>query len=80
MPAHLLLHKRELLEVALQEGHLLLLGLAVAVADDVVVLLLDLVELNFELDDLAHDREYPRRRINAERANIPSRSGSADHA
>ena len=48
----LLLHERELLEVALEEGHLLLLRLAVAVADHVVVLLLDLIELDLELNDL----------------------------
>ena len=42
----------ELLQIALQEGHLLLLRLAVAVPDDVVVLLLDLVQLNLELDNL----------------------------
>ena len=49
---HLLLHDRELLQVALEEGHLLLLGLAVGVADDIVVLLLDLVQLNLKFDNL----------------------------
>ena len=49
---HLLLHNRELLQVALQERHLLLLRLAVAVANHVVVLLLDLIELDLELNDL----------------------------
>ena len=50
--AYLLLDDSELLQVPLQEGHLLLLRLTVAVPDDVVVLLLDLVELNLELDHL----------------------------
>jgi hypothetical protein len=39
----LFLHQRQLLEIALQERHLLLLCLAVAVSDDVVVLLFDLI-------------------------------------
>lgn len=49
---NLFLHEGELLEVALQEGHLLLLRLGVAVTDHVVVLLLNLVELDLELDNL----------------------------
>lgn len=57
---HLLLHKRELLEVALKERHLLLLLLAVRVADDVVVLLLHLIQLNLELDHLRQAICEPR--------------------
>ena len=38
-----------------KEGHLLLLSLAVAVANDVVVLLLDLIELDLELNNLRHE-------------------------
>lgn len=41
-----------MLQVSLQERHLLLLGFAVAIANDVVVLLLDLIELDFEFDNL----------------------------
>jgi hypothetical protein len=48
----LLLNYCELLQVALQESHLLLLSFAVAIPDDVVVLLLDLIQLNFQLDNL----------------------------
>ena len=50
---YLLLNKRELFQIAFEERHLLLLGLGVAVADYIVVLLLDFVELNFELNDLS---------------------------
>ena len=50
---YLFLNQSQLLEVTLEEGHLLLLRLAVAVADDVVVLLLDLVELDLELHHLS---------------------------
>ena len=49
---YLLLNDCELLQVPLEEGHLLLLGLAVAVADDVVVLLFDFVKLDLELNNL----------------------------
>lgn len=48
----LFLNERQLLQVPLQERHLLLLSFAVAIANDVVVLLLDLIELNFQLDYL----------------------------
>ena len=40
---YLLLNQGKLLEVALQERHLLLLSFAITVADDIVVLLFDLV-------------------------------------
>lgn len=43
MRSNLFLDECQLLEVTLKERHLLLLRLAVAIADDVVVLLLDLV-------------------------------------
>ena len=46
------LHDGQLLEVALQESHFLLLGAVVGGAQDVVVLLASLVEGDFELDDL----------------------------
>jgi hypothetical protein len=49
---NLFLDQRQLLQVSLQERHLLLLGFAVAIANDVVVLLLDLIELDFEFDNL----------------------------
>jgi hypothetical protein len=49
---HLFLDQCQLLKVALQERHLLLLRLAVAVADNIVVLLFDLVQLNLELHNL----------------------------
>jgi len=49
---HLLLHQRQLLQIPFQERHLLLLSLAVAVPDDIVVLLFDFVQLNFEIDNL----------------------------
>ena len=48
----LLLYKCKLFEVTLEERHLLLLSLAVAVADDVVVLLLDFIELDLEFNHL----------------------------
>lgn len=68
MGTYLLLYEGELLQVALQEGHLLLLSLAVAVADDVVVLLLDLVKLNLELNNLCTCHKRLQRRIKSERA------------
>jgi hypothetical protein len=49
---NLLLDQRQLLQVSLQECHLLLLSLAVAIANDVVVLLLNFVELDLEFDNL----------------------------
>ena len=52
---NLLLDECKLLQVPLQESHLLLLGLAVAVANDVVVLLLDLIELDLEFNNLRHE-------------------------
>ena len=42
-PADLLLNKRKLLQVALQERHLLLLRLAVTIANDVVVLFFHII-------------------------------------
>lgn len=48
----LALHDRQLLEVALQERHLLLLRPVVGRPQDVVVLLACLVERDFEFDDL----------------------------
>lgn len=48
----LALHDRQLLEVALQERHLLLLCPVVRRPQDVVVLLACLVERDFEFDDL----------------------------
>ena len=50
--AYLFLHKGQLFQVALQERHLLLLRLAVAVPDDIVVLLLDFIELDLEFNHL----------------------------
>lgn len=50
---YLLLHDRQLLQITLQEGHLLLLRLAVAITDDIVVLLLDFIKLNLKFDNLA---------------------------
>ena len=57
------LHKRKLLEVALEERELLLLLLAVGAAQDAVVLLAGRVEGDLELDDalaavlhVAHER------------------------
>lgn len=49
---NLLLYYGQLFKVAFQERHLLLLSLAVAVAYNIVVLLLDLIELDLEFDDL----------------------------
>ena len=49
---HLLLHECQLLQVALQESHLLLLSLRVAIPDDIVVLFFDLIQLDLELNDL----------------------------
>lgn len=49
----LLLHERELVEVAREEVHLALLGLAVRVLGKVAVILARLVKRDFELDDLA---------------------------
>jgi hypothetical protein len=46
------LDDRQLLEVALEEGHLLLLRAVVGRAQHVVVLLARLVERDLELDDL----------------------------
>ena len=52
---NLLLYQRQLFEVSLQKGHLLLLGLAITIADDVIVLFFDFIELNFKLYDLQFD-------------------------
>jgi hypothetical protein len=41
-----------LLKIPFQESHLLLLRLRITVSDHIVVLLLDLVQLNFQLNDL----------------------------
>jgi hypothetical protein len=41
-----------LLKISLQESHLLLLCFRITVSDHVIVLLLDLVQLYFELDNL----------------------------
>jgi hypothetical protein len=49
---YLFLDQRQLLQIALQERHLFLLRLAVAVANDVIVLLFELVQLDFELHHL----------------------------
>ena len=49
---YLFLNQSKLLQITFEEGHLLLLSLTVAVADDVVVLLFDLIQLNFELNNL----------------------------
>jgi len=49
---HLFLHKGQLLKITFKESHLLLLRLAVAVANNVIVLFLDLIQLNFQLDNL----------------------------
>ena len=61
------LHKRKLLEVALEERELLLLLLAVGAAQDAVVLLAGRVEGDLELDDalaavlqVAHERLLDR--------------------
>lgn len=56
---HLLLDDGELLQIAFQECHLLLLRLAVAVPYDIVVLLLDLVQLNLKLDNLQGNTHDP---------------------
>lgn len=48
----LLLDQRQLFQIALQERHLLLLSFAVTIADDIVVLLFDLIQLYLQLDDL----------------------------
>ena len=48
----LFLDKCQLFEVPFQERHLLLLSLAVAVSDHVVVLFTDLIQLNLQLDHL----------------------------
>ena len=53
----LFLDKCQLFKVPFQERHLLLLSLAVAVSDDVVVLFADLVQLNFQLDNLPNELE-----------------------
>lgn len=50
---HLLLHERELVEVAREEVHLALLRLAVRVAREVAVVLARLVQRDLELDDLS---------------------------
>lgn len=53
---YLLLNKCELLKITLEESHLLLLSLAIAIANDVVVLLFDLIELDLEFNNLRHER------------------------
>ena len=78
--AHLFLHKGQLLQVALQERHLLLLRLAVAVADDIVVLLLDFVKLDLKFDDLTILRVSVARSAKFISNSAPSRNGSADRA
>lgn len=49
---NLLLHERQLIEVASEEVHLALLSLRVGVLENVLVLLLRLIERDLELDDL----------------------------
>jgi hypothetical protein len=53
----LFLDKCQLFKVPFQERHLLLLSLAVAVSNDIVVLFTDLVQLNFQLDHLQNKLE-----------------------
>lgn len=48
----LALHVRELLEVALEEGHLLLLSAVVAAAKNVVVLFASLIKGDFKFNNL----------------------------
>lgn len=50
--ADLFLHQRKLLQIAFQKRHLLLLGLAIAVTNHVVVLFFQLIELDLKLHDL----------------------------
>lgn len=49
----LFLHERKLLQIALQKCHLLLLSLAITVADHIVILFLQLIELDLEFDNLS---------------------------
>ena len=49
---YLFLDQRQLFKIPFQERHLFLLCLRITVPDHIVVLLLDLVQLYFELDDL----------------------------
>jgi hypothetical protein len=53
---HLLLHESQLLQVALQESHLLLLCFAVAITNDIVILLFDIIKLNLKLNDLSESQ------------------------
>ena len=55
---YLLLNQGKLLEVALQERHLLLLSFAITVADDIVVLLFDLIQLDLELNNLQKKSQF----------------------
>lgn len=48
----LFLDQCQLLQVPLQKRHLLLLGLGVAISNNIVVLLLDLIKLYFKLNNL----------------------------
>lgn len=53
----LFLDKCQLFQIPFQERHLLLLGLAVAVSDDIVVLLANFVQLNLQLNHLINSLE-----------------------
>jgi hypothetical protein len=59
----LFLDKRQLFQIPLQEGHLFLLRLAVAITDNIVVLFLDFIQLNFKFNNLKR-RSAPLQRHN----------------
>ena len=74
----LLLNHRELFKVSLQEHHLFLLRLTVAVTDDIAILLFNVVELNFKFDDLKQGVSSRHNRGIFKTA--PSHIDFADHA
>jgi hypothetical protein len=54
----LFLHQSQLLEVTFKESHFLLLCFCVAVSNDIVILLLDFIQLNLKLNNLAQPIEH----------------------
>src|SRR6266478_9233578 len=72
----LFLDKCQLFKIPFQERHLLLLSLAVAVSDDIVILFTNFVQLNLQFDHLRNKFETSMNEIT--RGHSPSHSGSVN--
>jgi len=76
----LFLNQGQLLKIAFQESHLLLLRFVVAVTDYVAVLLLHFIQLNFQFNDLAVENNISISKEKVKCDGLPFRSDSANHA